>query len=260
MSQSTPLPPAGWYPDPAGSGGERYWDGDAWSQVTRPAGGLHAPAGAPQPQPQQSWAQGPHPHGTAPGPYAAGPNAQGPYAPGPYGPWAPGYAGVPAFRLAGFWWRVLAAILDSLVLMVPLGMLQGPIMGDAIALYEGWLNDMLLNPSTDGSIPPLPDGIIGPYLTYVLVSVLVWAAYRIVMVARFGATLGKLATGLRVVRDGDQSLALVGWNTATVRELLGVVFAQIPLLGVVDALAMLFNPKKQTIHDMIAKTQVVKKS
>lgn len=26
------LPPAGWYPDPAGSGGYRYWDGTQWSE------------------------------------------------------------------------------------------------------------------------------------------------------------------------------------------------------------------------------------
>ncbi|HWE54295.1 MAG TPA: DUF2510 domain-containing protein [Acidimicrobiales bacterium] len=25
-------PPAGWYPDPAGSNGRRYWDGQAWTE------------------------------------------------------------------------------------------------------------------------------------------------------------------------------------------------------------------------------------
>ena len=26
------LPPAGWYPDPAGSNGQRYWDGRTWTE------------------------------------------------------------------------------------------------------------------------------------------------------------------------------------------------------------------------------------
>lgn len=30
------LPPSGWYPDPAGTGQERYWDGSQWSTQTRP--------------------------------------------------------------------------------------------------------------------------------------------------------------------------------------------------------------------------------
>ena len=30
-----PLPPAGWYPDPAGSGRQRWWDGKAWSEHLR---------------------------------------------------------------------------------------------------------------------------------------------------------------------------------------------------------------------------------
>jgi hypothetical protein len=30
-----PLPPAGWYPDPSGRPGERWWDGRGWSEHTR---------------------------------------------------------------------------------------------------------------------------------------------------------------------------------------------------------------------------------
>jgi hypothetical protein len=30
--------PEGWYPDPAGAGSERWWDGRAWTPGTRPAG------------------------------------------------------------------------------------------------------------------------------------------------------------------------------------------------------------------------------
>lgn len=31
-----PGAPPGWYPDPAGGPGERWWDGYAWSEVTKP--------------------------------------------------------------------------------------------------------------------------------------------------------------------------------------------------------------------------------
>ena len=34
---TTPSTPAGWYPDPEGSGGQRYWDGFAWTEHRAPA-------------------------------------------------------------------------------------------------------------------------------------------------------------------------------------------------------------------------------
>ena len=40
----TPTPPDGWYPDPAGSGGTRRWDGTAWTDEVRPAAGARESA------------------------------------------------------------------------------------------------------------------------------------------------------------------------------------------------------------------------
>jgi Domain of unknown function (DUF4352)/Protein of unknown function (DUF2510) len=34
---TTPATPAGWYPDPDGSGGQRYWDGSGWTEHRSPA-------------------------------------------------------------------------------------------------------------------------------------------------------------------------------------------------------------------------------
>ena len=34
---TTPPTPAGWYPDPDGSGGQRYWDGSVWTEHRSPA-------------------------------------------------------------------------------------------------------------------------------------------------------------------------------------------------------------------------------
>jgi hypothetical protein len=56
-------PAAGWYPDPAGSGGMRWWDGVTWSDQVQPAAAPAAvarPWGAGQPWgaggAQQQWA------------------------------------------------------------------------------------------------------------------------------------------------------------------------------------------------------------
>jgi hypothetical protein len=44
---TTPSTPAGWYPDPDGSGGQRYWDGFAWTEHHSPAVAAPAPAEEP---------------------------------------------------------------------------------------------------------------------------------------------------------------------------------------------------------------------
>lgn len=46
---TTPPTPAGWYPDPDGSGGQRYWDGNLWTEHRYPA----APPPAPPPAPAE---------------------------------------------------------------------------------------------------------------------------------------------------------------------------------------------------------------
>jgi hypothetical protein len=43
--------PAGWYPQPDGSGGQRWWDGARWTEHTSP---LAAPAAAPTPTPARA--------------------------------------------------------------------------------------------------------------------------------------------------------------------------------------------------------------
>ncbi len=32
----SPTPPSGWYPDPSGAPGQRYWDGTAWTEHFAP--------------------------------------------------------------------------------------------------------------------------------------------------------------------------------------------------------------------------------
>lgn len=44
---TTPTTPAGWYPDPDGSGGQRYWDGSIWTEHRAPAVAAPEPAAEP---------------------------------------------------------------------------------------------------------------------------------------------------------------------------------------------------------------------
>lgn len=87
MSDNTPAAvPAGWYPDPAGSPSQRWWNGSSWSESVqeRPA---PSPYGSPQPY-------GASPYGAQP--YSAQPYSAQPYSAQPYGSGPQQYAALRA--------------------------------------------------------------------------------------------------------------------------------------------------------------------
>jgi hypothetical protein len=75
---TTPSTPAGWYPDPDGSGAQRYWDGFAWTEHRSPAAAAPAPA---EPAPGAHRAPDPDP-APATSSYE-GPSYEGPSYPAP---------------------------------------------------------------------------------------------------------------------------------------------------------------------------------
>ena len=80
-------------------------------------------------------------------------------------------------------------------------------------------------------------------------------AYWVVLEAMLGATLGKLMTGLRVVRDDGSP---VSWPGAVIRTLLRVVDGA--CLYLVAAIAVWSSSGNQRLGDMAAKTYVVRRA
>ena len=90
-------------------------------------------------------------------------------------------------------------------------------------------------------------------------SVAVSFVYRTVMIATLGRTVGKLATGTRVVRAGDGGR--VGWSASTLRALVPLTAGAVPAIGFALTIAVytfaVLSPLRQGLHDRAGGTLVV---
>lgn len=243
-------PPDGWYPDPATDRQERYWDGSAWTVHVRPVGG---PAQPTYPVPESSYGQ------------------QGGYA--RQDDWQQAQAGYPAsypavpstedgVPLAGWWSRVGALLIDTLVLLVVVGIAGTPFYESITVGFEAWFNDAMRAAQVGGVAPDYLDpryGLTRPMLMLSALSIAINIVYSVGLQIWKGGTLGMLALGMRVVPTGrgrqHHGLPL---GTAILRNLayqgLGILW----LVWLLNVLLPLANSKRQTLHDIIARTQVVK--
>lgn len=169
------------------------------------------------------------------------------------------------FRYAGFWVRFLAAIIDS-VAMIPL---------IALNMFNDFrLKSMMLS----------------------LVIILIGAVYKPLMEGLYGATLGKMAMNLKVVNYENQHITM---EQSVFRSLPWIISSFISIMmaitvsheemtenientiGIVDFIgglgmwhiinmvygfvfigyvgSLIFNAKKQGLHDITARTYCVKK-
>ena len=120
---------------------------------------------------------------------------------------------------AGFLDRLIAVIVDGLILLIP-----------NIIIYA------------------IFDGILDSLLRIVLT-----AAYLIYFWTSSGATPGKAAMGLKVVSSDGGGIITPG--TAVLRYI-GTIISAIPLL--LGYLWVLWDPKREAWHDKIAGTKVIK--
>jgi len=303
-------PPTGWYPDPADPARQRYWDGTNWTAETRqaappptdlrlkpgvtPTGAPGATmAGAPgqaDPYAQSAavWRSGYGPAAT-PAPGVPGPLSPGnPYAttavPAPAAPMA--YAGTgprtaDGVPLAGWWWRVLATIIDNVILNLVFGLiLMQTVFSDLVPGITAWLRDVF-DQAAQGLTPDtaLPVDLLRRTYELTLAIAAIQVVYSVLMLVWRAGTLGQLICQLRVVPVGQGRhagglafgkavvrvavwVALTSAITAAVDLLLPDSAAQYGFLLTIMAIAAylwpLFNAKRQGLHDLAADTQVVR--
>ena len=280
--------PSGWYPDPVNPANERYWDGWQWSRNTRPIEAPAPPVNPQQPYGQQPYGQQPYgqqpygqqPYGQAPQqnpyqqPYAQNPYPQQPYAQQPYPQqgYPQSYGGKPVLMtadgvpVAGWWWRALAIIIDGFIVGTVASLLAFPIYRRMVQALIDYFNLAFDAASRGAPMPPQPDvtDLVSStdQALLLVVTLVVHTAYIALFLRWKGATPGKLAVGLRVVPvDEGRSTAKLSWATVIVRALIWTVpnlQALLIVVRVIDVLMPLWNPKRQALHDVVAKTQVVK--
>jgi uncharacterized RDD family membrane protein YckC len=144
---------------------------------------------------------------------------------------------VPASAQAvGFWPRLGAYLIDGLVLQGIFSAIWGLTPVNIPKMSNGL-------PDLEAMVAQLGPQLVGRFL--------IQMAYSVFMNGQFGATLGKLAIGARIVNlDGSR----IGFGKAFVR-FLGTLLSQLTLF--IGYLMVAVREDKRALHDLIAKTRVV---
>ena len=168
--------------------------------------------------------------------------------------------------LAGWWWRALAVVIDAVIVGVSTSLLLLPIYLRLATTLGDYFRATMEAAQQGQPMPPQPDLTAllsgNDQLILLLVSLGVHTLYLTMFVHWRSATPGKMVVGLRVVPvDRGRSTERLGWSTCLVRALIWTVpnvQAVLLVIRIVDVLMPLWNPKRQALHDVAAKTQVVK--
>ena len=154
---------------------------------------------------------------------------------------------------AGFWLRVVAAIIDNLVLFIPMGFLYALVFASAMPmLMRGPVNN------------PMAFGMLMLPRIFLLVAIAVvvrWLYWAGMESSEWQATLGKKALGLYVT-DMEGRRATFGKTSGRFWSGRGISVVT-PIGGLyylIDCIMVGFTEKKQALHDMIANCMVLRKS
>lgn len=163
-------------------------------------------------------------------------------------------AGAPAVLYAGFWLRVVAAIIDGLILAVPLGLVF-------FLLFASALPSIIAN-AQDQNPMSIAMTILPRILFLLIASVIAgWLYWGLLESSPWQATLGKKALGLYVT---DLSGKQATFARTSARFFAGRGIGSFPYLGglyfLISCIMAGFTEKKQALHDVIANCLVLRRA
>lgn len=260
----------GWYDDPQDSDVLRYWDGVQWTTHTTPRQRLN-PAQGGQGQPGYGSGQGSSGYGGNYGQGSAGSSGYGGYQPmpgGQYGQETGGPATPDGQQISGWWRRLFARFIDGILLGIVTFALLPIVAPDFMSSFEQLINASTVSAPDQDELTALMADVTGEAVRLSLASAVLSIIYETVFLKVLSATPGKLLLGLRVrLRDQPGPLA---WGTSALRAVTWFgpnLLGAIPILGsiaslipIVNGLWPLWDSKKQSLNDKVAKTNVVRKA
>jgi uncharacterized RDD family membrane protein YckC len=137
--------------------------------------------------------------------------------------------------LAGRWRRLFAGILDAVIIAI----ITSPL------TYSSW--NVAADPET-GTLAR-----VNLALTF-LAALIGFLYYWLLQAFWNGQTLGKKLFGMRVVQETGQRITV---GQTAIRQLVMLVLSWLCCLWIIDLGFILFDPRKQALHDKAAKTVVV---
>lgn len=141
-------------------------------------------------------------------------------------------------RYGGFWIRVVAAIIDAIIVRV--------VISPITIMFGGmsWLA------GTGGGIPHAGIALLGGGLTFLLAVAGGWLYEAFLESSSYQATLGKMIFGMKVT---DLQGHRISFARATGRHFAKILSAMILFIGFI---MVGFSERKQGLHDMLAGTLV----
>jgi uncharacterized RDD family membrane protein YckC len=151
-----------------------------------------------------------------------------------------------ALSPVGFWPRLAAYVIDRLFLTMALGILWRP-----LSAWQHWTLPSLPAVLDQQTVQQLIEQLtlstrqMFPFMLALIVL------YNMLLNGTFGATIGKMAVGARILRDDGTRLS---YGRALLRALAGQLTEVFFYLGY---LWVAFRPDRRGMHDFIAGTRVV---